>query len=144
MASWPSSLKLEVATPKGLVLSTEASSIQAPSVLGELGVLPGHIPALTSLQCGVLKYVQDGKKRVAAIDRGFLEVEPGKVIILTEAFARPEDIDVEAAKTALADAEKRLAGMHEDTTTAAYLEARRDEAWALARITVAGSASTLH
>lgn len=144
MSSWPSQLKLEVATPKGLALSTEASSIQAPSVLGELGVLPGHTPALSSLQCGILKYVQDGKKRVAAIDRGFLEVEPGKVIILTEAFARPEDIDVEATKTALADAEKRLEGIHEDTTTAKYQEALRDQAWARARLTVAGTASPLH
>lgn len=144
MASWPSALKLEVATPKGLALATEASSIQAPSVLGELGVLPGHIPALTSLQCGVLKYVQDGKKRVAAIDRGFLEVEPGKVIILTEAFARPEDVDVEAAKTALADAEKRLSSIPADTTTAAYQEALRDQAWARARLTVASAASPLH
>lgn len=144
MASWPSSLKLEVATPKGLALSTEASSIQAPSVLGELGVLPGHIPALSSLQCGVLKYVQDGKKRVAAIDRGFLEVEPGKVIILTEAFARPEDVDVEAVKASLAEAEKRLASIAEDTTTAAYQEALRDQAWARARLVVASAASPLH
>lgn len=144
MSAWPNSLKLEVATPKGLALATEASSIQAPSVLGELGVLPGHIPALSSLQCGILKYVQDGKKRFAAIDRGFLEVEPGKVIILTEAFARPEDVDVEATKSALADAEKRLAAIQADTNSAAYQEALRDQNWARARLSIAGSASALH
>ncbi len=113
-------------------------------MLGELGVLPGHIPALSSLQCGILKYVQDGKKRFAAIDRGFLEVEPGKVIILTEAFARPEDVDVEATKSALADAEKRLAAIQADTNSAAYQEALRDQNWARARLSIAGSASALH
>lgn len=143
MSTLPTSLKLEVATPKGLVLSIETTSVQAPSVQGEFGVLPGHLPIITALRCGVMSYVENGKTLHAAIDRGFAEAGPDKVVILSEAFARPEDVNVEDARAELAAAEKLLVTLKEDTTSAPYTEALRDQAWAEARLAIAGS-GTLH
>ena len=37
-------LQLDVVTPAGSVLSVEVDSVQAPSVEGEFGVLPNHLP----------------------------------------------------------------------------------------------------
>lgn len=136
-----SALKLEVATPKGLVLSVEASVVQAPGIAGEFGVLPGHLPVLSALRCGLLTYSEGGKSHVAAIDRGFAEAGPAKLLVLTEAFATKADIDVEATRTELAEAEKRLAAVKEPTESAAYQEALRDVQWADAKLRVA---STVH
>ena len=42
-------LKLEVVTPGGLAVRAEADQVEAPSVFGEFGVLPGHLPLLAAM-----------------------------------------------------------------------------------------------
>ena len=42
-------IHLEIVTPDGLKLAADVSEFTAPSVNGEFGVLPGHVPLLTAL-----------------------------------------------------------------------------------------------
>lgn len=131
----PAELKLEVATPTGLVLQTEAEMVQAPSVNGEFGVLPGHLPLLAALQTGVLSWRIDGKEHVAAIAPGFVEAEPDKVLVLTENFALPADVDIDKAKAELADCKKRIAALHKAGEEGPELrEVERSEEWAEALV----------
>src|SRR5262245_46236031 len=95
-------LQVEVATPLGLALKTEAASAEAPSVGGEFGVLPGHRPLLAALRAGLLKYHDAaGHAHVAAVGAGFAEAGPTRLLVLTDQFARPEDIDVATTKQEL-------------------------------------------
>ena len=55
-------LQLDVVTPMGSVLSMQVDSVQAPSVEGEFGVLPNHLPLLAALKCGLLGWEVDGKR----------------------------------------------------------------------------------
>jgi F-type H+-transporting ATPase subunit epsilon len=134
-AELASNLKLEVATPKGLAIDTDAESVQAPSVDGELGVLPGHLPLLAALQCGVLRYLEGGRAHVAAIGLGFVEAEPDKVRVLTQRFALPKDIDPERVRAELVAAEAKLKAFAERHEGPVYEELRDDVAWANARLT---------
>src|SRR5688500_16441859 len=93
MAASSEILTLEIATPLGLVLRTEAESVAAPSVHGEFGVLAGHLPLLAALKPGVLKYRTMGKDHVAAVGAGFVEAGPEKVLLLCDVFAQPHQID---------------------------------------------------
>ncbi len=127
-------LTLEVATPIGLVLRTEAEAVQAPSVEGEFGVLPGHLPLLATLKCGMLKYRTEGREQVAAVGPGFVAAEPEKVQLLTDLFALPDDIDPEAARRELVEAEERLKAFPERYEGPEYNELQRDVDWALARL----------
>ncbi|MFW5924519.1 MAG: ATP synthase F1 subunit epsilon [Myxococcota bacterium] len=127
-------LRLEVATPEGLKLEADAESVQAPSVHGEFGVLPGHLPLLAALQCGLLKYRAGGKDQVAAIGPGFVQAEPGRVLLLTDLFALPDGVDTDAVRKELAEAEKKLAEYPERHEGPDYRELQRDIDWALARI----------
>jgi len=133
-------MTLEVATPLGLVLSTEVESIAAPSVQGELGVFAGHLPLLAALDAGVIRYEIDGKTHLAAVGPGFVDAEPDRVQILTDAFTLPEDVDVDAVRAELADAEARLDGIDKDDYTIylgpAVEEIRRDHRWAEARLAI--------
>ncbi|MEO0323427.1 MAG: ATP synthase F1 subunit epsilon [Myxococcota bacterium] len=129
-----SQLTLEVATPTGLALRTEADAVQAPSVQGEFGVLPDHLPLLAALRTGILTYRASGKTHVAAIGPGFVEAEPDKVLLLTDLFALPADVDVDAVRGELAEANKALAGFGERYEGAAYDELQRDVDWAQARL----------
>jgi len=109
VASTTDQLRLEVATPLGLALGTAAESVSAPSVRGEFGVLPGHLPLLAALKSGVLRYRVGGKDHVVAVGPGFVEAGSEKVLVLTDKFVTPTEIDAVVVKRELAEAEKRLA-----------------------------------
>ena len=102
-------LKLEVATPDGLALDTQVEIVTAPSVEGEFGVMPDHLPLLAATKSGVLKYRSEGKDHVVAVGPGFVEAGPERVLLLTEMCERPDQIDRAAAEQELASAEKGIA-----------------------------------
>jgi F-type H+-transporting ATPase subunit epsilon len=112
----PEAIELIVVTPQRQLLREKVASVQLPGASGELGILPGHAPLITELGNGELSYVaSSGSAPVAlAILSGFAEVLPDRVTVLAETAERPEEIDVERAKQALARAEKRLASADPD------------------------------
>ncbi|UJR83939.1 ATP synthase F1 subunit epsilon [Sandaracinus amylolyticus] len=134
MAANPELLTLEVATPLGLVLRTEAESVAAPSVHGEFGVFAGHLPLLAALKPGVVKYRVAGKDHVAAVGAGFVEAGPDKVLLLCDVFAQPKEIDTAKVQSELEAAEKELAGYGELYEGPRYEELQRQIDWCLARL----------
>jgi F-type H+-transporting ATPase subunit epsilon len=101
-------LTLEVVTPYGSVLSEEVNEVVAPGSEGEFGVLPGHVPFVTTLKIGILTYKQNGSVRYVFVNSGYAEVYEDRVLILADSAERAEDIDVERAKAAMKRAEERL------------------------------------
>ena len=102
-------LELEVVTPDRLVVKETVDIVMAIGALGEFGILPNHIPFLTTLQPGELRYRKDGQLEYMAVTGGFAEVSNNKVTILAEAAERAGEIDIDRAKRAKERAEKRLA-----------------------------------
>ena len=139
MASQQEVLRLEVATPLGLALKVEAESVQAPSVSGEFGVMPGHLPLLASLKSGAFKYRTSHKDHVAAVGPGFIEAGPDKVTVLTDLFVLAENVDTAEAQQELAAANARLSAYKGENDTAEYEEIVRALEWAQARIDVAAA-----
>jgi len=130
-------LRLELVTPERLVLSEEVDEVRVPGTLGELGVLPGHTPLLTSLGTGPLSYYQGSSSHSLAVQDGFAEVLPDRVTVLARIADAPADIDVEAARAALIEAESKLptatAEEIDDLTGAVRLAATRMEVAATRR-----------
>lgn len=103
-------IRLEVVTPKKVVVSEDVQIVAAPGSMGEFGVLPGHTPFLTTLKTGSLRYTDaGGAERFLFINSGYAEALPDKVTVLAESAERRRDIDIERARVALERAEKRLA-----------------------------------
>jgi F-type H+-transporting ATPase subunit epsilon len=102
------SFQLEVATPERLVVSDEVTELVAPGSEGYFGVLPGHIPFITTLSIGELTYWRGRDERHLAITWGYVEVLGDKVIVLAETALRAEEIDAERARKARERAEGRL------------------------------------
>ncbi|MBW2459567.1 MAG: ATP synthase F1 subunit epsilon [Deltaproteobacteria bacterium] len=88
------SLTLEVVTPLGVVLSEKVDEVVAPSVEGEFGVLPGHLPMLAALNTGLLHFTKGNHITDVAVGTGFAEVLQDKTLILTDRYATSEDVDV--------------------------------------------------
>ena len=93
-------LDLDIVTPERRVLHTEAAEVTAPGTVGEFGVLPGHVPFVTSLKPGVLGYrdAEGGPARAFAVGSGLVEIAEDKVTVLVDRCEAAEDIDRVAAK----------------------------------------------
>ena len=132
-----SGVMLEVATPTGVAMRMRCEWVQAPSVRGQFGVLREHLPLLAALRCGIMKASEDGKVKIVAVGPGFASVQPDRVEVLTDLFVRAEDVDVDAAKKDLEDAEAKLKASDHETESAEHLELVRNLEWAIARIDAA-------
>jgi len=134
-------IALEVATPLGKMLETETDSVQVPSVSGEFGVLENHVPLLAALRPGILQY-RDGTSMVrVAVGGGYVEADAHRVRLITEFFARRDDVNVDQTRKDLEAAEARLKAHTGPTSDVEHQEATRDLQWALARLELAGGES---
>ncbi len=102
------SFQLEVVTPQRLIVSDEVTELMAPGSEGYFGVLPGHIPFITTLKIGELTYWKGKDERHLAVTWGYAEVRGEKVIVLAEMAERAEEVDMERAQRARDRAETRL------------------------------------
>lgn len=114
--------RLEIVTAERIVFSDDVNTVVAWGVEGQLGILPHHTPLMTMLQPGDLLIRKDDEEQYLAISGGFLEVRPGKVIILADACERAEEIDMARAEAAKRRAEETLK-MHPSGVDAAAAEA---------------------
>jgi F-type H+-transporting ATPase subunit epsilon len=101
-------LTLEIVTPHGPVLSEDVDEITATGSEGEFGVLPGHVPFITTLKIGMVVYKKGSETGYVFINSGYAEVSPDKVIVLADSAEKSDDIDIERAKAAMERAEERL------------------------------------
>jgi F-type H+-transporting ATPase subunit epsilon len=92
---------LEVVTPSMLAVREEVDEVVAPGELGEFGVLPGHVPFISLLMPGELRYTKGGVEKRYIISGGVAEVREDKVIILADNVEDPASINTEAARREL-------------------------------------------
>ncbi len=102
-------LLLEIVTPEKVMISQEVDIVAAPGTMGEFGALPGHVPFLSGLVPGEVRFTSNAKTRALAVTDGFVEVSNDKVSILVDAAEWAEEIDVERARKAMERARERLA-----------------------------------
>jgi len=103
-------MKVDIVTPDRLLLSiSDAVSLIVPAEEGYLGVLPGHAPLLARLVPGTitLKHANSTEEEFAT-SGGYVEVSEDRVTLLADSAERPDEIDVERAKTAYQRALQRL------------------------------------
>ena len=101
-------LTLDIVTPYGHVFTEEVDEIIASGSEGEFGVLPEHVPFLTTMKIGLLTYKNGTDMGRVFVNRGYAEVGPDKVTILADSAEKSEEIDVERAMEAMKRAEERL------------------------------------
>jgi len=101
-------LALEIVTPKGRALQTEAEEVNAPSADGEFGVLPGHLPTLAAVRAGIVSYRTGAEWKKCAVGAGFVEVSSDRVLLLTEEFVVRENVDPVVVRTELKDVQSEI------------------------------------
>jgi F-type H+-transporting ATPase subunit epsilon len=135
----PTKLTLEVVTPDGLLIRDEVDSVQAPGSEGSFGVLPGHIPMLTTLGAGEIIYRKGAEVGRIVCLFGFCEVLPDRVHIMAESGERADQIDIARAETARASAAERMKRVKDEE---GFKEAQADYVRAVARLSAASHAKS--
>ncbi len=106
MATMP----VEVVSAERHVLTAEATELYARSVEGEIGILPGHQPALVALETAPLRVrTADGVEHRIAVHQGLLFVGTDRVIVLADVAELADNIDEQRARARLTHLERRLA-----------------------------------
>ena len=101
-------LTLEIVTPDARVYSDTIDSVVIPTVEGEIGILPGHIPLLTQVANGELRVTKGTETILLAVSGGFADIESDKVHVLAERAISEEKIDERAVEEALRRAEQEM------------------------------------
>ncbi len=101
-------LTLEIVTPEAKVYSDTVDSVVVPTVEGEIGVLPGHIPLLTQVEHGELRVTKGATTSWLAVGGGFAQIDGDRVRVLAEHAITEEKIDEHAVEAALKRAEEEL------------------------------------
>ena len=107
-------LHLEIVTPEKKFFSGEVENIYAPGTEGEFGALGGHVPRVTGIKPGELRYSVGGQVEELAIGGGFVEVHQEKVTVLTDLAVTDAEIDEARVEEAMKRAEESLAQVSED------------------------------
>lgn len=101
-------VNLEVVTPEKVMVSQEVEMVVAPGVLGEFGVLEGHVPFLSGIVPGELHYTSGTQTESFVVSGGFAEVSNDRVSVLVDSAEKAHEIDVERARSAMERAKARL------------------------------------
>ncbi|HEX2656977.1 MAG TPA: ATP synthase F1 subunit epsilon [Polyangia bacterium] len=135
-------MRLSVTTPRGALVDTNVEELTAPGLLGEFGVLPGHVPLMSALKPGVLTYRAADHSGTLAVGEGFLQVAPSgpsgedRVLVLVDQATNATAVDRAAAEKELVKLEGELSAWKAELDgTYKALCVRRD--WAQAQLNAA-------
>lgn len=117
-------LAVKVFTPEGAVFEGKVRMVVAPSVEGEIGILPRHMPVVALLRPGETRLrITDGDDVILATTAGYMSVEFDTVVILVEQAEPYDQIDRSRAEAALAQAREELAAAGDDEAAAMRAQA---------------------
>lgn len=93
-------IKFKIATPEKVVYQDEVDEVVLPTKMGEIGVLPNHLPIVSSLQAGEILIKKEGQETPLAVSGGFVEFNSNQMTILADTAERVEEIDEQRAEAA--------------------------------------------
>lgn len=112
-------IRCEIVSAKEQLFSGDVEMVIVSGLLGELGILPGHTPLLTSLKPGAIRLKSSAQgdaqtEQIFYASGGFIEVQPTSVTILSDTTVRADDLDEAAVKEAQAKAKQMLEDQTDD------------------------------
>lgn len=100
-----STINLKIVTPERVVYDNPVDQITAVANDGELTILPGHEPLVTTLAIDVLRFKVKGEEETAAVIGGILNVNKDQIEVLSDVAELDVEIDEARANQAKSKAE---------------------------------------
>src|SRR5207253_5372053 len=134
MAELPTKINLTVVTRERKIIEVQVDEVVLPATAGEIGILPGHTPLLTTLKVGQMRYRVGTTISRLVLSWGFAEVLPDRVIVLAETARLASEIDPAAAEAERIAAEREIADLSSHDPEFAVVEARLEESIAMINV----------
>lgn len=102
-------IPFDLVSPERLLLSEDAEMVTLPGTEGDLGVLAGHEPLITTLRPGVIDVMGGarGDERFFVMG-GFADIGPAKLTVLAEEAFPVAGVDAAAVDQRIADTKEDL------------------------------------
>ena len=113
-------LAFELVAPERILYSGDVNAVVLPATDGDITVMPGHAPVMTTLKAGLLVITDHtGHGQRVLVQGGFADVNPGGLTVLAQRALRVEELtpviiereflQAEMAYDATNDQQKKLA-----------------------------------
>jgi F-type H+-transporting ATPase subunit epsilon len=112
-------LHLEFVSPESVLFSGDVDQVDLPGAEGDMGILAGHAPLVTTLRPGIVTIFRGGAREAVVVTGGFAEVGPAGLTVLADRAVAREDFDTATLANEIKDTEEDVA----DSTN----EAQRDK-----------------
>lgn len=107
-------MHLSIITPERIFFSGEAAMVTAPGTEGEFGVLPGHMPFVSTLKPGLITVESaQGTHKIAVLE-GIAEVGPDHCVILSSSARAIDGLNRVEAQNELRAAEEAVSAAISD------------------------------
>lgn len=108
-------VQFELVSPERLLVSRAVDMVVVPGSEGDMGVLPHHAPAISTVRPGTIVVYEDG----SITDRifvagGFAEITGDRCTVLAEQAVLVEDLDRDATENELANLRDDVAAASSD------------------------------
>jgi F-type H+-transporting ATPase subunit epsilon len=112
-------LHLEFVSPESVLFSGDVDQVDLPGTEGDMGILPGHAPLVTTLRPGIVTIFREGRREPVVVIGGLAEVSPAGLTVLADKAVARENFDLALLAGEIKDTEEDVA----DSKT----EAERDK-----------------
>lgn len=107
-------LQLDIVSPERSLFGAAVAMVEVPGAEGDFGVLPGHMPLISTIRPGVLTIHTDTDKARYFIGSGYAEVTNEGCTILSEYVRDLAQADRSEVEEHLAEARRVLAHAEDD------------------------------
>jgi F-type H+-transporting ATPase subunit epsilon len=102
-------LHLDFVSPESVLFSGDVDQVDLPGAEGDMGILAGHAPLVTTLRPGIVTIYREGKKEPVVVTGGFAEVGPAGLTVLADRAVPRETFDLAVLSAEIKDAEEDVA-----------------------------------
>ncbi|HEX4041967.1 MAG TPA: F0F1 ATP synthase subunit epsilon [Xanthobacteraceae bacterium] len=107
-------LHFEFVSPESVLFSGDVDQVDLPGSEGDMGILPGHAPLVTTLRPGIVTIFRSGQREPVVVIGGFAEVSPAELTVLADQAVARADFDMALLATKIKEAEEDVADCTDD------------------------------
>jgi F-type H+-transporting ATPase subunit epsilon len=107
-------LHFEFVSPESVLFSGDVDQVDLPGAEGDMGILPGHAPLVTTLRPGIVTIFRGGKEEPVVVTGGFAEVSPAGLTVLADKAVPRQDFDMALLASEIKDTEEDAADTKDD------------------------------
>jgi len=101
--------RFDLVSPDNFVFTGQVSQVDLPGVEGDMGVLAGHAPLVTTLRPGIIVIYTEGAQQRLVVSGGFAEVGPAGLTVLANMAVPQDEFDVALLAGEIKDTEEDVA-----------------------------------